>query len=89
MTPQKKKMLRSKAHTLKPVVIIGQAGLTDSVYEEIELALDHHELIKIRIRSDDRLARKTAIEKICTEKKADLIQSIGQIAVIYRINDKK
>ncbi len=89
MTPQKKKMLRSKAHSLKPVVIIGQAGLTDPVYEEIELALNHHELIKIKIRNDDRLFRKTTIEEICTAKKADLIQSIGQIAVIYRINDKK
>ena len=84
MTPQQKKLLRSQAHSLKPVVTIGQAGLTDAVFNEIDVALDHHELIKIRVRSNDRLARKTAAEQICAAKDAELIQSIGQIAVLYR-----
>ncbi|MFI3190268.1 RNA-binding protein [Crenothrix sp. D3] len=83
-----KKKLKSDAHSLKPVVMIGQSGLTDAVLAEIELALDHHELIKIKIRAE-RDERKLISEKICTATHAEAIQSIGQIIVIYRLNPKK
>lgn len=83
-----KKKLKSEAHSLKPVVMIGQSGLTDAVLAEIELALDHHELIKIKIRAE-RDERKLISEKICTQSGAELIQSIGQIVVIYRLNPNK
>lgn len=55
---------------------------------EIELALNSHELIKVRIRAE-REDRKLISEKICTDTGAELIQSIGQIAVIYRLNPDK
>jgi RNA-binding protein len=58
------------------------------VLAEIELALDHHELIKIKIRAE-RDERKLISEKICTQSGAELIQSIGQIVVIYRLNPNK
>jgi RNA-binding protein len=80
-----KKKLRAEAHTLKPVVMIGQSGLTATVLAEIELALDAHELIKVKIRAE-RDERKMIIEKICSDTGAELIQTIGQIAVIYRLN---
>jgi RNA-binding protein len=80
-----KKQLKSEAHGLKPVVMIGQSGLTDAVLAEIEIALDHHELIKVKIRAE-REERKLISEKICTQTGAELIQTIGQIAVIYRLN---
>jgi RNA-binding protein len=83
-----KKKLRAEAHTLKPVVLIGQSGLTASVLAEIELALDSHELIKVKIRSE-RDERKLISEKICRDTGAELIQTIGQIAVIYRLNPDK
>ncbi len=83
-----KKKLRAKAHSLKPVIMIGQAGLSAAVLAEIELALDCHELIKVRIRAE-REDRKLITEKICTDTKADLIQNIGQIAVIHRLNPEK
>ncbi|MSP27365.1 MAG: ribosome assembly RNA-binding protein YhbY [Methylococcales bacterium] len=83
-----KKKLKSDAHSLKPVVMIGQPGLTDAVLAEIELALDHHELIKIKICAE-RDERKLISEKICTATSAEAIQSIGQIIVIYRLNPKK
>lgn len=83
-----KKKLKSEAHNLNPVVMIGQSGLTDAVLAEIELALDHHELIKIKIRAE-RDERKLISEKICTQTGAELIQSIGQIVVIYRLNPNK
>jgi RNA-binding protein len=83
-----KKQLRANAHTLKPVVMIGQSGLTDAVLAEIELALDSHELIKVKIRAE-RDERKLISEKICGATGAELIQAIGQIAVLYRLNPKK
>lgn len=83
-----KKQLKSDAHNLKPVVIIGQAGLTDAVLAEIEQALDYHELIKIKIRAE-RDERKIISEKICNHTSAELIQSIGACIVIYRLNPNK
>ena len=83
-----KKQLKSQAHSLKPVVMIGQAGLTHAVLAEIENALDCHELIKVKIRAE-RDERKLISEKICQNTQAELIQTIGQILVIYRLNPKK
>lgn len=83
MNSVRKKQLKAQAHLLKPVIIVGQAGLTESVLKEIEITLDTHELIKIKIRAE-RDDRKTIGEQIISESKAELIQSIGQIIVIYR-----
>ena len=81
-----KKKLRAKAHSLKPVIMIGQSGLTEAVLSEIELALDNHELIKVKIQSDDRDLRNQIGTEICLKTEAEFIQSIGKIIVIYRKN---
>ena len=83
MNPEQLKQMKTKAHDLKPVIIIGQAGLTEAVNKEIELALDTHELIKIKIRAE-REERKQIQQQILTETNSELIQSIGQVIVIYR-----
>jgi RNA-binding protein len=83
-----KKKFRAAAHSLKPVVMIGQSGLTAAVLAEIELTLTHHELIKIKIRAE-REERKQISEKICLDTRAELIQVIGACAVIYRLNPIK
>ena len=88
MNSADKKKLRAEAHTLKPVIMIGQSGLTAAVLAEIKQALDSHELIKVKIRAE-RDERKLISEKICTDTGAELIQTIGQIAVIYRLNPDK
>ena len=88
MNPANKKKLRAVAHTLKPVVMIGQSGLTTAVLAEIEQALDSHELIKVKIRAE-RDKRKLISEKICADTGAELIQDIGQITVIYRLSPNK
>ena len=88
MNSADKKKLRAEAHTLNPVVMIGQSGLTAAVLAEIEQALSSHELIKVKIRAE-RDERKVISEKICTDTGAELIQTIGQIAVIYRMNPDK
>ncbi|CAG1020466.1 RNA-binding protein YhbY [Methylococcales bacterium] len=89
MNSEQKKQLRAKAHTLKPVVITGNAGITDAVLNEINLALDHHELIKVRVNAEDREQRKEMTGQICEEAGAELIQSIGHIITLYRKNPDK
>jgi RNA-binding protein len=83
-----KKKLKAQAHGLKPVIIVGQAGLTEAVLAETEITLNAHELIKVKIRAE-RDERNQISEKICTATGASLIQSIGQIIIIYRPNPKK
>lgn len=75
--------LRAQAHSLKPFVMIGNKGLTETVVAAINIALDDHELIKIKIAADrDERAEITA--SIIAQTGAELIQTIGQMTVIYR-----
>jgi RNA-binding protein len=82
------KRLRAESHLLKPVVMIGQNGLTEAVQNEIEIAIEHHELIKIRIPASEKSVKKKMIDSICARHKAESIQAIGNVAVIYRRNVK-
>ncbi|QWF69817.1 YhbY family RNA-binding protein [Methylomonas paludis] len=88
MSPIEKKKLKALAHALNPVVMIGQAGLTDAVLKEINLALDTHELIKVKIRAE-KVDRQLISAEICSQTLAEQIQAIGQIAVLYRKNPQK
>lgn len=89
MTPTRKKQLKAQSHSLKPFILIGQSGLTESVLKEIDNTLDTHELIKIKIRAE-RDVRNQISNQIIEESQAELIQSIGQIIAVYRKNpDKK
>lgn len=78
-----KKNLRGQAHHLKPVVTVADKGLSEPVVAEIERALNDHELIKVKLRSD-REQRKTWMESIATKCGAELVHSIGQVACFYR-----
>ncbi|MGQ9658797.1 MAG: ribosome assembly RNA-binding protein YhbY [Thermochromatium sp.] len=89
ITEKQKRWLKSRVHHLKPVVIIGQHGLTESVLAEIENALDHHELLKVRINVGDRNEREVVIGLICERTGAELISRIGNVAAFYRHNPKK
>ena len=84
LTEKMKHELRRRGHALKPVVSIGNAGLSKAVLREIELSLDHHELLKIRIGGAGRDERKQIIDRICDSLAAELVQAIGHIALIYR-----
>ena len=81
-----KRYLRSLAHDLKPVILVGQKGVTDAVLKELEIALAHHELLKVRLADDDRDARAQSIERIASEARAEIVQTIGRIACFYRRN---
>lgn len=89
LTNNQKKFLRSRGHSLKPVVMIGQHGLSESVLTELELSLTKHELLKIKVRADDREDRQRMIDEIISVTKAHLIQVIGAVMVIYRAFDEE
>lgn len=80
--------LRSLAHHKKPVVFIGSAGLSDGVLAEIETALSFHELVKIKIGGTDKTGRKKLMQDICDRTNAAPVQSIGNMAVLYRPAEK-
>ncbi len=84
ITPEQRRYLRSQAHHLNPVVMIGDAGLSENVVKEIELGLASHELIKIKAHSGDKDVRETMMEEICDQLEAASVQIIGKILVIYR-----
>lgn len=84
LTPAERSAFRSEAHALNPIVLIGDAGLSNSVLKEIDTALNSHGLIKVRVFGDDREARIAMYDTICTKLKAAPIQHVGKILVIYR-----
>jgi RNA-binding protein len=88
LTNQQIRHLRGLTHKLKPVVTVADKGLSDSVMAEIEGALDHHELIKIKLRSDRETRSKLARE-ISNRTGAELVHSIGQVACFFRRNPEK
>ena len=89
LTKNQIKTLRGLCHSLKPVIMIGQKGLTSEVLEELEIAINHHELVKIKIAMDDREARKEMIKNICEQSQSENVQVIGKTVSIYRRNEEK
>lgn len=86
LNEHQKKFLRGLGHRLKPLIIVGDAGLSESLLTEFESTLAHHELIKVRIRVGDRDARDAIIKKLCADSAASLVQRIGNVALLYRPN---
>ncbi|GGD67538.1 MULTISPECIES: YhbY family RNA-binding protein [Caballeronia] len=84
LSPAQRSDLRSQAHALKPVVLVGAEGLTDAVLKEIGVHLDAHQLIKIRVFGDEREARVAIYDEICDRLNAAPIQHIGKLLVIWR-----
>ena len=89
LTSSRRSELRSQAHKLTPVVIVGDKGLTEEVIAEIDRSLKAHELIKVRAATDDRGARVTWMQAICERLGAEAVQQIGKVLVIYRENEGK
>ena len=89
LTKKQIKFLRAKCHDLKAVILMGQKGLTEEVLNELDLALTHHELVKIKLSVEDRDLRKQMIVKICEKSGAQEVQSIGKTLSVYRLNTDK
>jgi RNA-binding protein len=85
LTVSERLALKGRAHSLKPIVMIGNAGLTESALKEIGLSLRTHELIKIRVMAE-RPQREEILTAICTQLDAAPVQHIGKILVVYKPN---
>ena len=84
LTPAERQSLKGRAHALDPVVIVGEAGLTDGVLAEIDRSLSAHELIKVRVSGDDRDARLAIRDRVAEALGAATVQTIGKLCVFYR-----
>ena len=84
LSPAQKKFLRSRGHSLKPVVTVGSAGVTPAVTAELDGSLSHHELVKIKVRSGERSSRREMIDRLCEATGSELVQQIGHMALLYR-----
>jgi len=80
--------LRALAHSLKPVVMLGSNGLTPAVLAEIELALAHHELIKVKLAGEDRDQRRAIADSICEQMQAANVQILGYNLIAFRAKPK-
>ena len=81
-----KRYLRGLAHELKPVIMVGNKGVSAAVIAEFSIALDQHELVKVRLAGDDRAGRAEQVTKLAAEANAELVQMIGKVASFYRRN---
>ena len=81
---QERKRLRQIGHALQPVVMIGSQGLTESVVEETLRALNDHELIKVKVVTEDRESRATVITDLIERTRAENVQQIGKIVLLYK-----
>ena len=84
LTSAQTRFLRGHAHDLKAMLQVGGKGISDALVAEVELALEHHELIKVKVAGEDREARDAMIGALADRTGAALVQRIGHTAVLYR-----
>lgn len=86
LTQAQRKYLRELGHKLKPVIQVGDAGVSDALFREFDSTIDHHELVKVKVRAGDRKARDGMIDELCRRGAATLVTRVGNVALIYRRN---
>jgi putative YhbY family RNA-binding protein len=84
LTPRERQALKARAHGLKPVVLLGSAGLSPQVVKEIDRALTAHELVKVKVPGDDRAEREEIFASVAASLSAARVQSIGKLLVFFR-----
>lgn len=89
LSAAQKRHLRSLAHDLKPVILMGAKGLTDALVAELNIALDHHELVKVKLAGEDREARAEVLNQLLVDTDAALVQHMGNMATLFRRNREK
>ena len=88
LSPAQRREYRAIAHHLKPVVTLGDKGLNEGVQEELDRALNDHELIKVKVAAGEKETRNEQVEELCKVTGAELVQVIGRVAVILRRTKK-
>ena len=86
LTESQKKHLRGLGHKLKPVILVGNAGISEALLKEFDSTIGHHELIKVRFQAADRQQRDEMVDELCKRGAASLVTRIGNTAVLYRRN---
>ncbi|RMG31535.1 MAG: YhbY family RNA-binding protein [Gammaproteobacteria bacterium] len=89
LTEAQRRHLRGLGQRLRPVVMVGQRGLTDAVVEEVDRSIRHHELMKVRVSVGDRAERDRVIAELCERTGSTLIQRIGNVALLFRRNPQQ
>lgn len=89
LSTRQKRFLRTIAHSIDPVIRVGQKGVTPAVIKEFDGALSHHELVKVKLGDADREQRAESIALLSSETKSELVQTIGRVASFYRRNPKE
>lgn len=88
LTEKQRKLLRGLGHKLKPVITVGQAGVSDALLKELKQSLAHHELLKVSVRVADRATRDNTIADLVGHSGAQLVQATGNMALLYRRHPK-
>lgn len=81
--------LRRLGHSLEPIVLVGQNGITPNLVAELQRALNDHELVKVRARVGDRELRDEILDELATSTGAEIIQRVGHVALYFRRNPEK
>jgi len=89
LSNSQKRYLRAIAHSLDPVILVGQKGITPAVLKEFDGALSHHELVKVKLSDTDREQRAESIQRLRVGTKSEIVQTIGRVASFYRRNPKQ
>ena len=89
LTAKQRQYLKGLAHPLSPVVRVGKGRLTEAIIAEAKRSLEAHELIKVRIESDDAAERREIAERLASETEAQLAGAIGKTAILYRAREEK
>lgn len=87
LSPSQRRYLRSLAHDLSPVILLGAKGATEAVLKELDLALSHHELVKVKLSGGDKDERQEQIDFLSQGTRAESVQQIGHIVVLFRRNE--
>lgn len=89
LSEKQRKYLRGLAHGRDPIVMVGNAGLSAGIVNELDIALGAHELVKVRARVGDREARDAALDQLAQQTSSSLVQRIGNVGVFYRAHKEK
>lgn len=87
LSPSQRRYLRSLAHDLSPVVLLGAKGATEAVLKELDGALSHHELVKVKLSGSDKEEREAQIAYLANGTGAENVQQIGHTLVLFRRNE--
>jgi RNA-binding protein len=87
ISPSQRRYLRSLAHDLHPVILLGAKGATPAVVKELDLALSHHELVKVKLSGGDKEEREAQVAYLTEGTGAESVQQIGHTVTLFRRNE--